>query len=108
MKNAKAIGPIARQIASVCQRIDTLNAGVIEMIEHKQPEVAMVLDEQIVGQTADLQQLVLQLTGLVMPSGEDDESASNTDEGEGSVFAEGDLDFVKNKGTDREAGGSQQ
>lgn len=107
MKNAKSIGPVARQIISVCQRIDTLNAGVVEMIQQSQPEIALVLDEQIAGQTADLQQLVLQLTELVMPS-DDDDSETNTDEGEGSVFAEGDLDDVKNKETNCRTGGIQK
>lgn len=88
MKNAYLIGSASRQIIKVCERIDSLAMASTEAETQGEPSLAGAYEEQVNGQIADLQQLVLELTRIALP----DETDENTDEG--SVFAEGELNAV--------------
>ena len=89
MKNAYAIGSAARQIIKVCERIDSLAIASTEAEIQGRPSLAETYDDQLTGQIADIQQLVLEITGIALP----ENSEENTDEG--SAFAEGELNAVK-------------
>ena len=88
--NELEIGTITRQITATCERIDSLSCSIKELENLNQLEIASTFDDQRIGQLADLQQLVLILTGLITPE-HTAVTDINADEGEGSVFAKGDL-----------------
>ena len=95
MKNAYAIGSTARQIIKICERIDSLAIASTEAEIQGRPSLAEAHDDQLNGQVADLQQLVLEITGIALPDENNDE---------GSAFAEGELNAVKGEEENTDCG----
>lgn len=88
MKNAFAIGSLARRLIKTGEMLESFAMGGQETISDY-PEMADVYHGLFIDEVEHLQILTLELTKLV--SG-DTEDTSNADEGgDGSVFAEGDL-----------------
>lgn len=103
MKNSYAVTTAARQIIKVCERIDALATATVETETQGQSNFDKIYEEQLEGQIADLQQLVLGLTGVAFG----DDAEANTDDG--SAFAEGELNAVKGEeNTDCGAEGDQK
>lgn len=91
MENIHAVNQVVNQIKDVSGRISSLTLGISEMKAEKLNDIADSFNEQRSGQLADLQELLLVLTGLIAPEVAEQNETSNTDEGEESAFAEGEL-----------------
>lgn len=91
MKNAFAIMGVSRQLGKVCEQIESL-ASAIQEAEQGDTGVAEVYEGLLLDEMEHAQVLTLELTKLLSIGDEE----TNTD-GEGSVFAAGDL-------TDEKAG----
>lgn len=91
MKNAFVIMGVSRQLGKVCEQIESL-AAAIQEAEQGDTSVAEVYEGLLLDEMEHAQVLTLELTKLLSIGGEE----PNTD-GEGSVFAAGDL-------TDEKAG----
>ena len=91
MKNAFAMMSVSRQLGKVCEQIESL-ASAIQEAEQGETSVAEVYEGLLLDEMEHAQVLTLELTRLLSVGDEE----TNTD-GEGSVFAAGDL-------TDEKAG----
>ena len=87
MEVAKAsrISNVASQIAAACNRINVLASAFSCPEVSTDPQISQSFSDQLEGQIADVQQLVLLMSGVAYESNAD----------EGSVFAEGELDVTK-------------
>lgn len=93
MKNAFAISSLSRQMEKVCEQIDCLAMGVQDT-EQGIGDIAGTYQDMLLDELEHIQILALKLTELISQAvGEEQET--NTDEGEGSAFAEGELTAVK-------------
>lgn len=91
MKNAQAIGGLSRQLQKVGERIEWLTMD-IDGAEQTNTNLADFYMEHLLDELSCAQALVLKITEMtVEATGEPETSA---DEGEGSVFTEGDLTTV--------------
>lgn len=93
MKNAHAIGGISRQLQKVSERIELL-AMDIDGTEQTNTDLSEFYTGHLLDEVACAQALVLKMTELVVAA-TGSESESNADEGDGSVFTEGDLTSEK-------------
>ena len=101
MKNAYAISSLSRQIVKVCEQIESLAMGVQDS-EQGIGDVADTYQAMLVDELEHVQTLTLKMTEMVSQAVSDE--AENADEGEGSVFSEGDLTAEK---TGAEDGGGE-
>ena len=93
MKNAFAISGLSRQMEKVCERIDCLAMGVQDT-EQGVGDIAGTYQDMLLDELEHIQILALKLTDLVSQA-VSEEQETNTDEGEGSAFAEGELTAAK-------------
>ena len=93
MKNAFAISSLSRQMEKVCEQIDCLAMGVQDT-EQGVGDIAGTYQDMLLDELEHIQILALKLTELISQA-VSEEQEINTDEGEGSAFAEGDLTVVK-------------
>lgn len=96
MKNAFTISSIAAQAGSVCTLLVTA-IGNAQSFENEGHDVLVTeCMDTVVDELSHLQSLVIRLTELVTETSQEiyGVSAENND-GEGSVFAEGELQSVK-------------
>ena len=109
MKNAFAISSLSRQMEKVCEQIDCLAMGVQDT-EQGVGDIAGTYQDMLLDELEHIQILALKLTELISQAvGEEQET--NTDEGEGSAFAEGELTAVKDKpdgGEDGQGGDEEE
>lgn len=89
MNTNYAICQIADQITKISNRIKTLSASISDLDYQEKDEIAETFESQRMGQLADLQQLLIVLTGLIVPN---DAVLTETNSDEGSIFAEGELE----------------
>ena len=96
MKNAYAISSLSRQMVKVCEQIDSLAMGVQDS-EQGIGDVTDTYQTMLLDELEHVQLLTLKMTEMVSQAmgGE----AENADEGEGSVFSEGEL-TVEKKGAE--------
>jgi hypothetical protein len=92
VKNAHAIGGLSRQLQKVSERIDLL-AMDIDGVEQTNTNLADFYMEHLLDELGCAQALVLKITEMTVEA--TGEPEANADEGEGSVFAEGDLTAAK-------------
>ena len=92
MKNAHAIGGLSRQLQKVGERIELL-AMDIDGAEQTNTDLADFYMEHLLDELSCAQALVLKITDMTVEA--TGEPEANADEGEGSVFAEGDLTAAK-------------
>lgn len=92
MKNAYTVGGISCQLQKVCERIDTLTHEIVQS-EESSTELADLYTSHLLDELGHAQDLVLKMTELAVEA--TGETGANADEGEGSVFAEGDLTAAK-------------
>lgn len=102
MKNAFAIGNIARQLGKVSEKVDSLVMGVQDS-EQVSPELGEVYHGLLLDEIEHVQILALELTKAAMQTTE----SANADDG-GSVFAAGDLTAEKAGGSDGDAGQNEE
>lgn len=88
MKNALAISSLSRRMSKVCEQIEELAMDVQEN-EQGIGELAEMYKDMLMDELEHVQMLTLKLTDMISLATV--EGAANTDEGEGSVFASGDL-----------------
>jgi len=89
VKNSFAIMGMSRQLGKVCEQIESLVLSIQEA-EQSDTGIASVYEGLLLDEMEHAQVLTLQLTKLLSFG----EEVTNTD-GEGSVFAEGDLNHAK-------------
>lgn len=87
MKNAYAIDSISRQLVKTVEQIGELARG-IQDTEQGIGDVDDIYAEILLDELEHIQMLTLKLTELITQ----EPPEANADEGEGSVFAAGDLD----------------
>jgi hypothetical protein len=87
VKKACGISSIARQLQKVSEKVDSLAMGIQDM-EQSAPDVMDVYTGLLMDEVEHIQILTLELTKLVFGIVPDE---ANADEGDGSVFAAGDL-----------------
>lgn len=92
MKNAHAIGGLSRQLQKVGERIELL-AMDIDGAEQTNTNLADFYMEHLLDELSCAQALVLKITEMTVEA--TGEPESNADEGDGSVFSEGDLTAAK-------------
>jgi hypothetical protein len=102
MKNAYAISSLSRQMVKVCEQIDSLAMGVQDT-EQGIGDLGDTYQELLLDELEHIQMLTLKLTELVSEAV--GEETTNTDEGDGSSFAPGDLDAEKTGDVASEEGG---
>ena len=109
MKNAFAISSLSRQMGKVCEQIDCLAMGV-QGTEQGVGDIAGTYQDMLLDELEHIQILALMLTELISQAvGEEQET--DTDEGEGNAFAEGELTAVKDKpdgGEDGQGGDEEE
>lgn len=93
---------ITNQVKGVCNRLDMIAADLEALDGENTGTVKQVLEEQALGQIADLQQLVLELTGIVAAPEITEVTADGQDGG--SAFFAGELNDVKGKEEEKEDG----
>lgn len=94
VKNAHNISSLARQLKVVSEKVDSLAMGVQDR-EQNSPDLTSVYQNLLLDEVEHVQILTLEITKAVAESTEPSET--NADEGEGSVFAPGDLTDDKSK-----------
>lgn len=94
MKNAYGISSLARQLKLVAEKLDSLAMGVQD-VEQATPDLAGVYQNLLLDEVEHVQILTLEITKAVAEATEPSET--NADEGDGSVFAPGDLTDNKPK-----------
>lgn len=96
MKNMNDIGGICRQLQKVSERAEHLSMDV-EGTEQTNSELADLYLGQLMDEAGHCQALVLKLTELLMEATDNaGEPGTNADnDGDGSVFAAGDLTAQK-------------
>ena len=104
MKNAYAISSMSRQMVKVCEQIDNLALG-IQDTEQGIGDIADTYQDMLLDELEHIQMLTLKLTDLISQATE--EETANTDEGEGSAFAAGDL-TVEKTGEDSDEDGGEE
>ena len=92
MKNAYAISSLSQQMVKVCEQIDSLAMGVQDT-EQGIGDLGDTYQNLLLDELEHIQMLTLKLTELVSEAV--GEETANTDEGDGSAFAPGDLDAKK-------------
>lgn len=92
MKNAYAISSLSRQMVKVSERIEGLAMGVQD-VEQGIGDIADTYQDMLLDELEHVQLLTLKLTAMI--SDAVGEEAANTDEGDGSAFAAGELTAVK-------------
>ena len=93
MVNMNSICDLCQQISKTAERVEQIGRG----LEYSESSRTVELyEDMMLSEMENLQRSILALTGLVAESLSND--ASNAD-GEGSVFAEGDLDFKEGEKT---------
>ena len=105
MKNAYAISSMSRQMVKVCEQIDSLAMGVQDT-EQGIGDLGDTYQDLLLDELEHIQMLTLKLTELVSEAV--GEETSNTDEGDGSAFAPGDLDATKTGDAAGEEGGEEE
>lgn len=88
MKNAHAIGGLSRQLQKVGERIELL-AMDIDGAEQTNTDLADFYMEHLLDELGCAQALVLKITEMTVEA--TGEPEPNADEGDASVFTEGDL-----------------
>lgn len=94
MKNAYDVSSLARQLKAVSEKLESLAMGVQD-VEQNSPDLTGVYQNLLLDEVEHVQILTLEITKAVAEATE--QSESNADEGEGSVFAPGDLTDDKSK-----------
>ena len=102
MKNTFAISSLSRQLGRVCDQIDHLAYDAQE-ISGKPNDLCEFYEGLLLDEVEHAQVLMLRMTDLVSQAIE--EETANTDEGDGSAFAQGDLDAKKTGDAAGEEGG---
>lgn len=92
MKNIHAIGGISRQLQKASERIELL-AMDIDGSEQTNTDLADLYTGHLLDEVGHAQALVLKMTELLVEA--TGEGEANTDGGDGSAFAEGDLTAQK-------------
>ncbi len=92
MKNTFAISSLSRQLGRVCDQIDHLACDAQE-ISGKPSTLCEFYKDLLLDELEHVQMLTLRMTELVSEAVE--EETANADEGDGSVFAQGDLTVEK-------------
>jgi hypothetical protein len=105
MKNAYAISSLSRQMVKVCEQIDSLAMGVQDT-EQGIGDLGDTYQDLLLDELEHIQMLTLKLTELVSEAV--GEETANTDEGDGSAFAPGDLDAKKTGDAVSEEGGEEE
>lgn len=105
MKNAYAISSLSRQMVKVCEQIDSLAMGVQDT-EQGIGDLGDTYQDLLLDELEHIQILALKLTELVSEAV--GEETANTDEGDGSAFAPGDLDATKTGDAAGEEGGEEE
>jgi hypothetical protein len=90
VKNAYAIISISRQLTKASESIGSLAMG-IQDVEQGIADISGVYEDLLLSEVEHAQILTLELTKLLTS----DDGAPNTDEGDGSVFSQGDLTHTK-------------
>lgn len=94
MKNAYGISSLARQLKAVAEKLDSLAMGVQD-VEQNAPDLTGVYQNLLLDEVEHVQILTLEITKAVAEATAPSEA--NADEGEGGVFAPGDLTDDKTK-----------
>ncbi len=94
VKNALGISSLARQLKAVAERLDSLTMGV-EEVEQNSTDLTGVYQSLLLDEVEHVQVLTLEITKAVAEATAPSEA--NADEGEGGVFAPGDLTDDKSK-----------
>ena len=105
MKNAYAISSMSRQMVKVCEQIDSLAMGVQDT-EQGIGDLADTYQDLILDELEHIQMLTLKLTELVSEAV--GEEPANTDEGDSSAFAQGNLNAKKTGDAASEEGGEEE
>lgn len=94
MKNAYGISSLAKQLKIVAEKVESLAVGAGET-EQNAPDLTDVYQNLLLDEVEHVQILTLEITKAVAEATEPSET--NADEGDGSVFAPGDLTDNKSK-----------
>ena len=95
MKNTFAICSVSRQIESTSKRIDVLSMDIEQAENSNYGDLAEMYKELLLEELEQLQRLTLSITSLIAGMDESEASSDHTDEGEASVFVEGELTNTK-------------
>ena len=90
MKNSMTIGGVCRQLAKVCERIDTMTMDMESFESNASEDVLETFKEHRLDALAHVQELTLILTSLVTEA--QAEATANADD---SAFMEGELNSTK-------------
>lgn len=102
MKNDYAICEVSRQLAKVCERIESMSCS-LDQLESSTGGVAETFVNLRMDELEHAQLLTLKLTELIAQESPDE----NADEGDGSAFAAGDL-TDDGEDDDEESGGEDE
>lgn len=94
MKNIHAICGLGRQLQKVGERIEML-AMDIDGSEQTNTDLTELYIDHLLSEVGCAQTLALKITELSVEAAGDGEPEANSDGGDGSVFAEGDLTAKK-------------
>lgn len=90
MKNGMAIGGICRQMAKICERIDTMTMDMEQFENNASDDVLEIFKQHRIDELAHIQELTLALTAFITEAGST--AAANVDD---SAFVSGDLNHTK-------------
>lgn len=93
MKNTFSISEISHQLVKIYERIENLSSNIAHQDMEGDTELVEVYTGMRLDELEHAQKLTLMLTEMIL--GDADTNAVNTDEGEGGVFAEGELTVEK-------------
>lgn len=91
MKNTTIITEFARHLKNASESIEELTSSIAHNEMDGNPDFVSLYSDMRLDELEHAQQLMLLLTDAIVQDTPEATAAENTDEGEGSVFAEGDL-----------------
>lgn len=95
MKNTTIITDLARHLQKASESIETFTASIANNDADNNSDFVSLYSDMRLDELEHAQQLMLLLTDAIVQDTPEATTAENTDEGEGSAFAEGDLTVEK-------------
>lgn len=96
MKNTMIINDLARHLVKAGEAIELLTQSIASNDMEGKADFVQLYSDMRLDELEHAQQFMLLLTDAIVQDTPEAPTVENTDEGEGSVFAEGDLDDKKN------------
>lgn len=96
MKNTMIINELARHLVKAGEAIELLTQSIASNEMEGKADFVQLYSDMRLDELEHLQQFMLLLTDAIVQDTPETPDTANTDEGEGSVFAEGDLTDNKN------------